>query len=232
MSERGRQWSAAMGAVGTVLVLGALFLPGPPPKTSDSIHHLTEIFLAKRRLLLIDAYVAALGALAFLWFLGPLHEFLTRRDRNRSLAMVAVVGGAMAMLLVLVGVAITSGLVLNATGMHDPAVVRAFADTTNVLIELSKFGLAAMILATVTAGAEADSLPARARASGFFAGALLIFSALPPLLVDNGIFQFGGGVEVLAAVPAALWLIWLSLTIVRSSAAPVASSTGSRVVLH
>jgi hypothetical protein len=217
MSERGRQRSAALGAVGIVLLLGALFLPGAPPKTSDSVHHLTELFLDKRRLFLVDTYIAALGALAFLWFLAPLYEFLTRDDRNRGLATVATVGGAMAMLLVLAGVAITSGLVLNAAGMHDPALIRAFADTTNVLIELSKFGLASLILATVAATAEAELLPRPMRSAGFFASALLILSALPPLLFDRGILQFGGGVEVLAAVPAALWLIWLSVSVARSN---------------
>ncbi|HEY4779307.1 MAG TPA: hypothetical protein VIH47_06925 [Solirubrobacterales bacterium] len=217
MSERGRQWSAAMGAVGIVLVLGALFLPGSPPKTSDSVRHLTTVFVDKRRLFLVDTYLAALGALAFLWFLAPLYEFLARRGRNQGVATVAALGGAMAMLLVLVGVAITTGLVINATGMHDPAVVRAFADTTNVLIELSKFGLAALILATVAVAAQAGLLPRPMRAVGLAASALLIFSALPPLLFDSGILQFGGGVEVLAAAPAALWLVWLSLVIARSS---------------
>ncbi len=215
MSERGRRWSAATGAIGIVLLLGALFLPGPPPRTSDSVHHLTELFLGKRRLFLIDTYIAALGALAFLWFLAPLYEFLTRDDRNRGLATVAAIGGAMAMFLVLGGVAITSGLVLNAAAMHDPAVIRAFADTTNILIELSKFGLATLILATVAAAAQAESLPRRVRSAGLFASALLILSALPPLLFDSGILQFGGGVEVLAAVPAALWLVWLSVRCAR-----------------
>jgi hypothetical protein len=54
------------------------------------------------------------------------------------------------------------------------------------------------------------------RSAGLFASALLILSALPPLLFDRGILQFGGGVEVLAAVPAALWLIWLSVSVARS----------------
>ena len=217
MSERARKLSAAMGALGILLILGALFLPGQPPKTSDSIHRLTVAFVSKRRLFLVDTYIAALGALAFLWFLSPLYDFLALRGRNRGLATVAVLGGAMAMLLILVGVAITSGLVLNAARMNDPAVVRAFADTTNVLIELSKFGLAALILATVAATADQGSLAGHGRTLGLFVSVLLIASALPPLLADSGIFQFGGGVEVLAAVPAMLWMLWLSVAIATSS---------------
>jgi hypothetical protein len=212
MSERAWRWSAAMGGVGIVMVLLALFLPGPPPRTDDSVAHLTATFVEKRRLFLLDTWLAAIGALAFIWFLAPLHDFLSRERGRRGLAAVAVIGGALAMAFILIGVAITAGLVLNAAGAHDAAVVRAFADTTNVLVELSKFGLAAMLLATVAAAGV--KLPTRARQVGLAAAALLVASALPPFLFDHGILQFGGGVEVAAALPAALWLVWLSVHLV------------------
>jgi hypothetical protein len=219
MSERAWRWSAAMGGVGIVTVLLALFLPGPPPRTGDTVAQLTASFVEKRRLFLIDTWVAAIGALAFIWFLAPLHDFLSRDRDRRGLAAVAVIGGALAMTLILIGVAVTSGLVLNAAGMGDAAVVRAFADTTNVLIELSKFGLAAMILATAAAAGGRPELPRRAARLGDCAAVLLIVSALPPLLFDHGILQFGGGVEVAAALPAALWLGWLSYALTRSGPA-------------
>jgi hypothetical protein len=134
----------------------ALFLPGPPPKTSDSAAHLAEVFADKRRLFLVDTYLAGLGAMAFLWFVAPLHDFLAGRGRSRGLATLAAAGGTMTVVLILTGVALTTGLCLNAIHAHDAALVSAFADTTNVLIELSKFSLAPLILATL-AGAS-DSL--------------------------------------------------------------------------
>jgi hypothetical protein len=229
MSERAWRRGAAMGGVGIVLVLLALFLPGPPPRTDDTVAHLTATFVEKRRLFLVDTWVAAIGALAFIWFLAPLHDFLSRDRDRRGLAAVAVVGGALAMTLILIGVAVTSGLVLNAAGMDDATVVRAFADTTNVLIELGKFGLAAMILASVAAAAGRPEIPRPAAHLGDCAAVLLIVSALPPLLFDHGILQFGGGVEVAAALPAALWLSWLSYALTRSgpAAAPAAEADPS-----
>jgi hypothetical protein len=203
-----------MGAIGIALLFIALFLPGAPPKTSDSAAHLADAFADKRRLFLVDTYLAALGAVVFLWFLAPLHDFLSRRGRSRGLASAAVTGGTMTVVLILTGVALTTGLCLNAIHAHDPALVSAFADTTNVLIELSKFGLALMVLAALAGGP--GLLGSRATALGAAAAALLLASALPPFLADAGIWQFGGGPEILAALPAGAWIFWLSLFLVRN----------------
>ena len=71
--------------------------------------------------------------------------------------------------------------------------------------------------AAFASSAEAGSPGDRARRTGLACAALLLLRALPPRLADNGILEFGGGVEVLAALPAATWLIWLSLTISRTT---------------
>jgi hypothetical protein len=91
------------------------------------------------------------------------------------------------------------------------ALVSALADTTNVLIELSKLSLAVLIAAVLVATAGTGPITARISTWGVTAVALLLASALPPFLADTGIWQFGGGPEVLAALPAAAWLLWLSL---------------------
>jgi hypothetical protein len=51
---------------------------------------------------------------------------------------------------------------------------------------------------------------------GGAAVALLLASALPPFLTDTGIWQFGGGPELFASLPAAAWIFWLSLFLVRN----------------
>ncbi len=214
MTGRAWRWSAAMGAIGIALLLVALFLPGSPPKTSDSAAHLAEVFTSKRRLFLVDTYLAGLGAIAFLWFMAPLHDFLAQNGRPGGLALVAAAGGTATAILILIGVALTAGLCLNAVQANDKALVSAFADATNVLIELSKFGLALLIAAVLAAASGSSLLPARIAAWGKAAVALLLASALPPFLADTGIWQFGGGPEVLAALPATAWVLWLSLYLV------------------
>jgi uncharacterized membrane protein len=52
---------AAAGAVGLVMILVALFLPGPAPKTSDSIAHLTDVLLAHRGAFLIGIWIVSAG---------------------------------------------------------------------------------------------------------------------------------------------------------------------------
>jgi len=191
-----------------VLLLLALFLPGEPPKTDDSIDQLVSIFAEKRRLLLISTFIAAVGALAFVWFLGSLHDHL--RPAGAGLASIAVASGVMAVGFTLAGVAVTAGLVLSSVSIGDAATVRALADTTNVLIELSKVGLASLLLAVAAAGLR-GSLGRRMRVLGVAIALLLIASALPPFLADSGVWQFGGGVELAPILPAAIWVIVLSV---------------------
>ena len=138
MSPRPRLRSARLGALGIVLILFALFLPGPPPKTSDSTQHLVSLFADKRRLFIIATYLAALGAPASRCFLAPLHDFLhcpPPRPRRRP-ATLAMLGGAVA-----------SCSSWSARAHHRPGpdrrrdargrAGRAFTDTTNVRGELS-----------------------------------------------------------------------------------------------
>jgi len=106
------------------------------------------------RLVLVHTYLAGLGVIAFLWFLAPLHAFLSNGARSRGLAALSAVGGATTAILI-PGVALTTGICLNAVHARDPTLVSAFADTTNVLTELSKFGLVVLILAVLAGGSGA-----------------------------------------------------------------------------
>ena len=203
--------AGASGAIGIGLLLVALFLPGPPPKSSDSVAHLTQVLIDKRTLLLVGTGVAGVGAAAFLWFLGTLHRFLRTEAGADGEAAVASAGGVAAVILMLVGVSITSALALGTAGAGDAPLIRAGTDLGNILIELSKLGLAVLVAATCVAARRASLFDARMTAVGLAAAAVLVVSALPPFLADHGIWQFGGGPEVGGGVPGAAWVIWLSV---------------------
>jgi hypothetical protein len=215
MARRERQVAAAMGAVGIILLFGALIVPETPPKTSDSVGHLTRAFSDHRHAILVASYVGGLGALAFLWFLGALREFLRTGAEERGLATTAIAGGVLGVGAILGGIAVATGLVLVSLRMPDPALVRAFTDASNAFIELGKFGMAAVVLATTVAAWRGGLLAAPMIRLGAVAGTLLVISALPPFLAVRGVGQFGGAIDVGGSVPATIWFIFLSLVIAR-----------------
>ena len=139
-------------------------------------------------------------------------------DDGPAMAPAAVAGGGIAVVLLLAGMAVPTGVALNAAQMSDPALVRAAFDVANVVIEMSKFGLAVLVLATCFGGRR--WLGAPAVVVGVCAAALLVASALPPFLADRGIWQFGAPVDLGGLVPGALWMIWLSLRVARGTSTP------------
>jgi hypothetical protein len=224
--------AASTGAIGIVALLIALFLPGPPPKTTDTINHLTNVLIHKRHLLLAGTYLAGLGALAFMWFLGTLAQFLHNHTRQLAPIAAAVIGGLTGVIAMLTGIALVSGATLRAASLPGAGpTTRALIDSGNVLIEMSKFGLALLVLATTNALWRSDVLTKTALRVGVAAGTLPVLSALSPFIADRGLWQFGGPPEILGAAPAAVWIIYLSLTLVRyDGSQPVPQSTTDTLV--
>ena len=206
---------AAAGAVGIGLLLVALFLPGPPPKTSDSTAHLTRVLADHRTALLAGTWIAGLGGSVFLWFTGSLHRFLRRDNQSEIEAVAASAGGVAAVVLLWCGISIPSALALGGVHVGEGSLVHAGVNVGNLLVELSKFGLAIVVTATCVAAHRHSTMPRRTTASGLLAAAILVGSALPPLLADHGFWQFGGPAEIIGGGPAALWVIWLSVHLAR-----------------
>jgi hypothetical protein len=196
-----------------LLLTAGLALPGAPPRTSDSVADLQELLLDKRRPLLVGIYLAGLGSVAFLWFLGYLRERLAADGAARAAMARACAGGILSVILLLSGMAAAGGVALGGEASSDPALVRASIDVSNVLIGLSKFGLALLVAGAAAAGAQTGLLSPRMCTTGRFAAVLAVLSALPPLLADDGLWQYGGVPDVAGAAPATLWVIWLSLVL-------------------
>ena len=204
---------AATG-IGFVLLVGvALFLPGAPPRTEDSVEHLTALLIERRDAFLVGGYVAGLGAMAYLWFIGAVGDYLQVRGRT-ALAVAAGAGGTFAMAAVLFGMMMFSGVAFVAARLGDPATVRAFVDGGNAIIELSKFGFAVFVLAVSRAGA--GILPGWLVALGIASVLLMVLSAVA-LFVDHGPLQFGGAIDLGGAVPALAWTLALSIVLMRAA---------------
>ena len=215
-----RRAAASMGVVSVALLLGALFLPGAPARTADPVAHLSQVLVDKRGAFTVGVYLGGLAVVALIVFLGAVRDFLSRHRADPAAAVTAMAGGALAGVLILVGMSCSTGVAVRAASMGDAGVIRAFTDTGNVLIELAKLGLAALVGGIVAATHPTHALPAPARLAGAISAAVLVVSALPPLLADQGAWQMGGPGDVAGYGPAAVWLSWLSISMVRRIPAP------------
>ena len=223
-----RRWHSLSGAVGFALLFAALFLPGPPPKADDSALALTANLVDHRDALVKGMLVAGLALMALLWFFGILGDAIRRNDEGGpSLALVAVLGGLTGIALMFIGMLLFSGAAFKAANMGDPALVRETVDTGNMVIETSKYGFAVLILATCASLGRHPFLSHRMILSGLIAAAILVASSFPPFLVDHGIGQFGGGIDVLGGIPGFAWIVALSISMARRRAPDVAGTAGT-----
>jgi hypothetical protein len=204
--------AAGAGPAGVILLAVALLLPGAPVRTDEPVIHIARMLVTQRTAFALSTFLAGLGLLAFCIFAAALYRFMASADRRLAglAAAVAMVSGVV---LIVLGMSAFSGLTLNpvyaTTG--ELAVVRAAADTGNVIIGFAKFAFAGMILCVI---ADAPNITGTAmRVTGAVAAVVVLCSALPPLLATGGIGQFGGPVDLVGSALALLWILAFSVVV-------------------
>ncbi|TMB45037.1 MAG: hypothetical protein E6J55_07490 [Deltaproteobacteria bacterium] len=173
------------------------------------------MLLNRRLAFLVGSYVAGLAAMAYLWFLGGVRDYLRARGAD-GLGVAACAGGVFAITVMLLGMAMFSGVAFVAARLGDPPLVRALTDTGNIVIETSKFGFAVFVLAVSSSGCEAGAFPRWLVRLGIASVVLMLVSAVA-LFLDHGVFQFGGLIDLGGAVPVLVWIGGLSVVMLRSA---------------
>lgn len=206
--------AAGAGPVSVVLLAVALLLPGAPVRTDQPVNQLARMLVTQRTAFALSIFLAGLGLLTFCIFAASLYRFMASADRRLAglAAAVAMVSGVV---LIVIGMSAFTGLTLNpvyaTAGAGELAVVRAAADTGNIIIGLAKFPFAGMILCVI-AGAP-NITGTTMRTTGAVAAVMLLCSTLPPLLAAGGIGQFGGAVDLLGSGTGLLWILAFSVVV-------------------
>jgi hypothetical protein len=208
--------AAASGVVFVLLLFGALFAPGPPPRASDSAASIAQALGDDRGVILGGMWVAGIALVCALWFFSVVGTWLAKAggDAERALAGAAAAGGVAAVLLVLVGLLLFYGAAYQVAGAKELAVVRGLTDAGNAAIEMSKFGITLFISATSLLGLRLALVPRALAVLGFASAAISLVSSVP-LFAEGSFTEFGGGLDLLGAAPAVLWILCLSAWMVR-----------------
>jgi len=204
---------AAMGIVFVMLVTAALLLPGQPPKAEDTAATVAALLIEKRTAFLVGGYIGGLSSIAFLWFIAAVRDHLDRQGTTQ-LASAAFAGGIVAMTLMLVGIILIDGVAFVTAGVGDPAIVRAANDMGTFALETSKFGFALFILAVSRSGRSTDALPRWLARLGIGFVAVLLPSAFA-LVAEHGVFQFGGVIDLAGGLLPPIWIVALSVVMMR-----------------
>jgi hypothetical protein len=204
--------SSAFAAAALLLVGFALSANTPPPAepTAELARHLAD---GRTRILAGDLLVGA-GAMFYIWFLAALR---TRLAPERTLATTALIGGAMGMTIVLAGVALQSGLVLDESTLASTTAVRLGFDGYNALITIAGFGFALTVAATSGSAARTGTLGPALRTTGWLTAALQL-ATMPGLIATSGPFAPAAPVPVLAFWALCAWSTAVAVVLIRREA--------------
>jgi hypothetical protein len=209
--------SAASGALFIVSFNVALFDLGAPPKASDTAGEIASLLVHGRSRILHGMYLAGLAIVLGVWFFATVRTWLeqTADSRDMQLADAAFGGGLFAMGLGVLGMLLYYGVAYEVAGLGGASlpVVRALTDAGNASIELTKFPLAVFILCVSLAACRAKLLPRWFTRAGAASAVVLLGSAIP-LFAEGSFTQFGGGLDVIGAIPGVIWIFVLSLMMI------------------
>ncbi|HEY1687791.1 MAG TPA: hypothetical protein VGF95_02900 [Solirubrobacteraceae bacterium] len=206
--------SAASGALFIVCFNAALFDLGAPPKASDSTREIASLLVRAHGRILHGMYLAGLAIMLGIWFFATVQTWLQQTAGKHSTqhSSAALGSGLLAIGLGVLGMLLFYGATYKIAGQGNAGfpVVRALTDAGNAAIELTKFPLAMFILAVSLAAQRAELLPRWFTRAGAVSVVILIASAIP-LFAKGSFTQFGGGLDVIGAIPGVLWIFVLSL---------------------
>jgi hypothetical protein len=213
--ERGRRADAATGIVAMILFIVGFALPGTPPKADDPPHEITAFFTDHRGAILAGSFIAGLGAVAFLWFLGSLRSYLREAEGGLGRLSAAAFGGGIAAAAVLIAsVAALSAGAFEVGGLGDDTVNRAMYDLGTFLGFAAGFGFAVLLGAASCSAARSGALPPWLYWLGSVAAAAQLLSTVG-LFAGSGFFAEGGVFVVIAFLIAAVWTVAVSVVMIR-----------------
>lgn len=204
--------AAASGAVFVLLLNGALFAAGAPPKAHDSAAKIASTLSDHRGVILGGMFAAGVALVFGLWFFSTVGLWVRSRaeQRDLGLAWAGVAGAVVATVLVLVGMLFFYGATYAVAGQQQLAVVRGLTDAGNATIEMSKFGLALFTAGVALAARRPALLPRWFTVAGLGCAIVAVCSAIP-LFAEGSFTQFGGGLDLVGGAPTILWILGLSV---------------------
>jgi hypothetical protein len=216
------RWSALGGILFVVLIVVSGFMPGTPPKTSDSAAKIARFFGDNGDAIRWAAFVGAVGTIGLFWFLGGVWRILRRaEDGNPRLTVVAVSGAVFAAAMGAVGSILLSAVAIAGVGGSGGA-----SSTKFFYVLGTNLGVATAIGIAVFLGAFSAVILRTGvfpKVLGWLGALLALVAVVAAASVSSTrdeLFNLG----FVAFVGFALWVLVISIMMLRGAGAETETS--------
>ena len=202
------KWAALSGAVFVILGVVGAFLAGSPPKVSDSDEKIKQFVLDNQDALKCSVYLAGLGLVFFLFFLGIVWTRLHRAEGGPGrLAGTSAMAGVAAIAMA------GAGFGISAYGYLHPAESALTYRLSTVVFGMLAFAALVFVEAASIVIIRTKFLPAWLGWLGMLSALLWLVGGAAVVTEDDTIFVFG----FVAFLVWALWILIFSVSLFRTS---------------
>jgi hypothetical protein len=211
------RWSALGGILFVILILVSAFIPGSPPKTSDSTAKIAKFIADKPDEVRWAGYIGAIATFGLFWFLGAVWRILRRAEGgNPRLTVVAVAGALFATVMGALGGIVLGVLgIVGVTGSGGQAGTRFFYILATNLGVATVFGIAVFLTAFSVVILRTGVFPTLL---GWF-GLLIAVVAVPAGAVVASTRDVFFVLSFVAFIGFAVWMLIISVMILRGAGA-------------
>jgi hypothetical protein len=208
---RWERLGAATGIVFVVLTVLALFIGGQPGAAPDMVQY----FVDNRGRLLVQTFLAGLASIFFLWFLGSVWSYLRAAEGGTGrLSAVAFAGGILTMGLLMFSLVVSYALADRMAELAPPDTSRSFHALVATASDLVFSPVVAFTGASALVILRTKALPGWLGWLGIVV-AVLSLSRGTAFFVESGPFSSAGVLESVAIMAFLLWLLLMSILLVR-----------------
>jgi hypothetical protein len=209
------KWGALAGAVFVVLAVVGSLIAGSPPKVSDPDLKIVKYFRDNKDTLKISAYLAGLGVVFFLFFLGIVWTRLRIAEGGHGR-----LAGTSAMAGIAMGATAMAGFSINAYGTLHPAESAGSYRLATVVFGMLSFAALVFVEAASIVIIRTKFLPAWLGWLGMLSALLWLVGGAAVSTENDTIFAFG----FVAFLVWALWLLIFSVLLFRTADRTASSS--------
>jgi hypothetical protein len=193
------KWGALAGLVFVVLAVIGAFIAGSPPKVSDSNSKIVEFVRDNKDALKIGAYLAGLGIVFFLFFLGVVWTRLNRAEGGSGrLAGTSAMAGVATVAIAAVGFGI------NAYGALHPEESPTTYRLATVVFGVLSFAALVFVEAAAIVILRTKFLPAWLGWAGMLSALLWLVGGAAVATERDAIFVIG-------FVAFVVWAVWVAV---------------------
>jgi len=213
------RWARATGIGFVVMFIAAFIVYGNPPKVNDSAQQIASFFDGHRGRVLTGDILFGVAFILLLVFIAAIASTLRESGRG-GWGAVTIAAGATFIALQAVTGAIAGGLALNIAHPGDAGVISALNTLLTTGDVVSRYPLAAFILAASIGLSRARIVPAWYGSLGFLAGLIALLHGTN--WATSGFWSGTGGWIFVTIVATLAWtLVTSGLLYMKTAAAPM-----------